>query len=563
MKRLLRKRDENVDFWQSAVDLLLALLLVLLLILSLLLLYLKQVPENDFRGWWGGGASDNGVYQGDYYQETTTQSDFNGYDGRGAGWGGGAGVYQSESYHDRYPLPTSTTGLGDEWGKSAVYVNVIDAETLRAIRKEGITFELYEQYGGSENMNIENRSQLRGGIRYLNTYYPEKITYKTFDTTEYGNFYLPEKIEQGWYYFKEITEPEGYDGTDVVFFNVDNVYDWPDPYVVSVALYPSRNYIRVKLTDSETGEAITSGSFKVTASEDIVTSDGTVRYVKNEEVTTFLNGSKEDGTGHSEELYLGKYNISSSETPRYYASIDDSMEITVAKKNGLEPEVQSLVCEKTAINVYLTDDVTGAGLDGAVFSLISDSGEARTETTDGSGHINFTNLDKNVTYTVAEQTAPAEYKKSDESFTFRVDEGGRIEGAAKARLNITNFIPRVSISMDDMILRGPATGLNLTLYNSAGQAVRSWTSGATSENINNLPAGDYYILINEKAGSRRNFTIADDQAINEVNFSVVTMQSVLTVAAAIFAGLLILFFVITLLSRILKKGNKRSAKNDQ
>ena len=72
-------------------------------------------------------------------EETTTQSP-----------GGGGGWY----------------GYGfDEGIKSAVLAEIVDEETGKIIPIEGVTFELYET----------NRS-----LQILNTYYPNKISYRDF-----------------------------------------------------------------------------------------------------------------------------------------------------------------------------------------------------------------------------------------------------------------------------------------------------------------------------------------------------------------------------------------------
>ena len=134
---------------------------------------------------------------------------------------------------------------------------MIDGETGRAVRRAGIAFELYEEQIKGDG----------GAKRFLNTYYPEKIEYRSYATTEAGVFYLPEKIEQGHYYFKQITELAGYDPAETAYFDVDDSYDWPDPFVVSIEVFPSKNIIPVRLTDADTGEPIPDGTFRITAAE--------------------------------------------------------------------------------------------------------------------------------------------------------------------------------------------------------------------------------------------------------------------------------------------------------
>ena len=67
---------------------------------------------------------------------------------------------------------------------------------------------------------------------------------------------------------------------EAVQFDLDDIYDWPDPYVVSIEVSPSKNVIPITIEDMETHEPIQDGTFKVNAAEDIITADESVRYTK-------------------------------------------------------------------------------------------------------------------------------------------------------------------------------------------------------------------------------------------------------------------------------------------
>ena len=125
-----------------------------------------------------------------------------------------------------------------------------------------------------------------GALQILNTYYPEKISYREYETTEEGVFYLLEKIYQGDYFFRELNEPEGYDAAGDTYFNLDKMYDWPDPFVVQIRVSPSKNVIRVQMSDLLSKDPVGGGTFQVRAAEDVATLDGTVRYIAGQLVDT-------------------------------------------------------------------------------------------------------------------------------------------------------------------------------------------------------------------------------------------------------------------------------------
>lgn len=537
-----KRRDHNeIDYWQSNTDLMSALVLVLLLIIMLLILYLMQIPENDKpdlekgdsynvdnelgddegNSYYhpdgesyengGGGGGDTGEEEGE--EEEGDEED----DGNGSG-GSGTGVGTDPQYKYEYPLPTHN---GRTWNKAAVFATVVDEETGRAIREAGLTFELYEE-------QIEGDG---GALRFLNTYYPVKTEYRDYETTEEGVFYLPEKIEEGHYYFKQITGLEGYDLAEAVHFDLDNIYDWPDPYVVSIEISPSKNIIPITIEDMETHEPLSDGTFAVVASEDIITADNSMRYAKNETADTVL--FDEEGYGESKELYLGKYAVVQEKIPQYYVGVKHTTEVEVEKKDGSVPEALKFLCEKTKIRLNLTDDFyKNVKLEGADFSLICKSHPELSQTakTDKDGEIVFTNLEKNCTYTLKQVSAPEKYKFDSDGLEIFVDESGRIENEAEISYNLTNFIARVSVSAKDRLFGKTVSDVNMALYDSHDSKISTWTANGSEKIFENLPAGDYYILVNGEKEKKYEFKASDDIAMQEVVVAVMTMQNIVVIA---------------------------------
>lgn len=235
MKRHRQKPNEEYNFWQPATDMMSGLVFVLVLIIALLGLYLlsdytgyEEASSVSSEGPSSSGTGWNNNDPGGWY-----------YDG-GTGDGDGDGNGQ----FDQQIIQTGGGGgYGEDGIKTAVFVEVVDDETERRIPEAGVTFELYR----TDTTHLQN-----GSLQTLNTYYPEKINYRDYETTEEGVFYLPEKIWQGSYYFHELTEPEGYDAAGDTYYDVNRMYDWPDPYVVQIRLSPCKNIIRIQMNDAET-----------------------------------------------------------------------------------------------------------------------------------------------------------------------------------------------------------------------------------------------------------------------------------------------------------------------
>ena len=562
-----RKSHSEINYWQSNTDMMTGLVLILVLIILLLILYLMQIPEDTLPdaeegdgytvdNQLGDAMDDDYDAGGDY--DNDDDDDWDGAGGRDGGEeeyeeeenededdesGGGGGDDYGGDYEFPYP-PTS----GDEWGKAAVYATVVDEETGRAIRQAGITFELYEEEGGDDG----------GSLRFLNTYYPEKKEYRNYATTEAGVFYLPEKIDEGNYYFKQISEVEGYDLAEAVNFEIDDVYDWPDPYVVSIAISPAKNIIPGELADVETQHPIPDGTFKVTAAEDIITSDETLRYAKEETADTI--SMDEDGRGQSKELYLGSYIVSQDEIPKYYASIESTAERTVEEKDGSTPAAVKFSCEKTKIELSLSDEVyTSQKLEGAEFTLTCENyPELDQEAeTDANGELVFTDLEKNRTYKLRQISAPDDYRFDDAAVEITVTEDGRIDGETKASFEFTNYIPRVNINVTDKLMNKPVSDYSLSLYREDGELIRTWTTNGTDVTFENLSGGGYYILLNGDEEKKYEFDFSEDEALQEFSVSVWTMQNIIVIligCGAVLTGMAAAIVIIR------KKIKKRSGK---
>lgn len=551
MKTRKRRQDPDAEynFWQPATDMMSTLVYVLLLIIALLGLYLLsdytglEEPsssseeaassgwhDDDYDGWHDGGADDDpGDGDGDgRYDQQIIQT------------GGGGGGYDEDGV------------------KAAVFAELIDEETERRIQEAGVRFELYR---------TDTAHLINGSLQTLNTYYPEKISYREYETTGEGTFYLPEKIWQGSYYFRQLSEPEGYDAAADTYYDVGRMYDWPEPYIVQIRVAPCKNIIRLQMNDAETQQPVGGGTFRVIAAEDIITKDGTVRYTQGQQVDTIT--CDETGYGESVELYLGKYTVQQQSSPNYYTTMQQDLDAEVEKKNGSDPELHKIDTEKTRILLNVTDELTSSALEGAVFTVANRrTGTTQTVATDESGQIRLTDLDKSTTYLIREQQAPGNYRPDDTDRTVIVAADGRIDGAGSTTLDITNRLLRVSISAVDTVLRSNTEGEQLSLYDEQDQLIRSWTSSDSGQLFTDLTEGSYYVVRGkaDPANARKYpFTVQDTASTQNWTVPVFTLRSAvaLAVLAVVAAGVVwLLVFLWGILARR-RKARKAAAAQDE
>lgn len=521
------KNDKNhteIDFWQSNTDLMSAFALMMLLLIMLLILYLMQIPENIS----ADGEANQGFLVDDELGDRTDEAyhypEQNGrgeeesgeytkspgqIDGGEAGAGTALGFDQQ--FYGEYPLPTSS----GKWSKAAVYATVVDQETGRAVRTKGMTFELYEE-------QIKNGG---GALRLLNTYYPVKVEFHNYETTKEGGFYLPEKIEEGHYYFKQITGPEGYDLAEAERFSIDDAYDWPDPYMVSVKISPSKNVISIALEDGSTGDPIQGGTFKINAAADIITADQSVRYAKHELADTVTLDA--NGRGESRELYLGAYTVTQDEIPPYYAGIPQGVEAQVKKKGENPPEELVFTCEKTEIRVQLADELyANRKLEGVEFLLRCEGRPelSKSGVTDQNGEVTFTDLEKDVMYSLSQNSVLDGYRHRGNPVEIFVSEQGLIDGQTFVSLPLTNYVARVRIEAKDKLFGKPVSNVNLALYNSSGALVRTWTSNGSAQTLEDLPGGAYYVILDGDKSKRFDYEISEDVALQEFSAALWTME---------------------------------------
>ena len=230
-----------------------------------------------------------------------------------------------------------------------------DAETGKTIPYAGAGFQIYDPSGNKVTMTFT---------------YPAPTTIDTFYTDADGQLVTPEKLEYGkGYSLVEVQAPYGYvlDSTPVSF-DVTEENATQEGTIKLVKVEKPNMAQKGTISVEKTGEVffgvnvsgeegkdviyqpvykikgLTGATYEITADEDVVTPDGTLRYHKGDVVDTIT--TDEDGTAKSKELYLGKYTVAETKAP----------EGMVINKDGHQVELtyagQDVAVTETATSFY-------------------------------------------------------------------------------------------------------------------------------------------------------------------------------------------------------------------
>lgn len=206
--------------------------------------------------------------------------------------------------------------------ESYIKIVKVDAETGKVIPLAGAGFRLYRPDGSLITQTFT---------------YPEVTTIDTFYTNSDGYLITPEMLEYGTgYSLMEVSAPYGYTlNSEPVYFAVtaDNATEENAVTVVEVTKpnTAQKGVIRISksgevffsVTEADgiyqpvfTVKGLAGAVYELTAAEDIITPDGTLRYAAGEVVDTVT--TDETGLAESKPLYLGKYEVREITAPTGY-----------------------------------------------------------------------------------------------------------------------------------------------------------------------------------------------------------------------------------------------------
>ena len=258
--------------------------------------------------------------------------------------------------------------------KSAVEIVKKDAETGKIIPASGIGFK------------VRNTDTGEYIVQHIN--YPTPTDIDTYYTDVTGKLMMPEKLPYGNYEIIEQCTAYGYvlDSAPIAF-KVDG-----SKTVVTVEKHnmPQKGIVNISKSGEVFFSAVESdgvysfvfadkglagAAYEITAAEDIITPDGTLRYAKGAVVDTVT--TDENGSAASKPLYLGKYTVRETKAPYGMVLNDEakSVELTYA---GETVEVTETAAEfynehqkaEVSLSKILGKDETfGIGNNGEILSV--------------------------------------------------------------------------------------------------------------------------------------------------------------------------------------------------
>ena len=344
-----------------------------------------------------------------------------------------------------------------------------DAETGKTIPYAGAGFQIYDPAGNKVTMTFT---------------YPTPTTIDTFYTDADGQLVTPEKLEYGkGYSLVEVQAPYGYvlDSTPVSF-DVTEENATQEGTIKLVKVEKPNMAQKGTISVEKTGEVffgvnvsgeegkdviyqpvykikgLAGATYEITADEDVVTPDGTLRYHKGDVVDTIT--TDEDGTAKSKELYLGKYTVTETKAPEGMVINKDGhqVELTYAGQEAAVTETAtSFYNERQKVKISLEkvleqDETFGIGkndeLKNISFGLyakediVSESGTVIP----ADGLIEIIGLAKDGTATVAtdlpfgsyyikEMATDEHYILNDEQYAFTFDYAGQDTETVEIKVN--------------------------------------------------------------------------------------------------------------------------------
>ena len=309
------------------------------------------------------------------------------------------------------------------------YIKIVkkDAETGNTIPYAGAGFQIYDPNGKLVTMTFT---------------YPEVTTIDTFYTTADGDLITPQTLEYGkGYSLVEVQAPYGYVlNSEPVYFDVVQENSEEESGITVIEVVRSNMAQKGTITVEKSGEVFSSVAgdkglyqpifsvsglegavYEITAAEDIVTLDGTVRANKGEVVDTVTTGK--DGTAKSKELYLGKYEVKEITAPYGMVLNEEvhSVELVYAGQNvDVTETATSFYNERQRVEIDLIkslaiDEAYGIGKNGEIFDVTfglyaaEELTAADGKTIPADGLIAEVSLNENMTAVIAEKIPFGKY----------------------------------------------------------------------------------------------------------------------------------------------------------
>lgn len=292
-----------------------------------------------------------------------------------------------------------------------------------------------------------------------------------------------EDSEGGKFKVVETKNPAGYTGT------WEHEFVAKDEGVVTLTLDATNARKTGQITITKTGEnnkKLSGAVFEIKAAKDIKTAGGTTLVAANTVVDTVTTDG--NGSAASKQLELGQYIVKEKTAPDGY--VLDTTEHAVTLDDSHTSVNVAVQNQKNAIVLQKVSKNDGTVMEGVTFHLWNDDKSYdKTQKTDSNGRITIDGV-KDGTWHYQETATKDGYVLDNAVKDFTVSDG-KVNGQSNLTITVENDYTKLDLAKVDSGTGENISGAKLSLLDSNGRLVESWTSGSTPHRIEKLKPGRY------------------------------------------------------------------------
>lgn len=292
-----------------------------------------------------------------------------------------------------------------------------------------------------------------------------------------------EDSEGGKFKVVETKNPAGYTGT------WEHEFVAKDEGVVTLTLDATNARKTGQITITKTGEnnkKLSGAVFEIKAAKDIKTAGGTTLVAANTVVDTVTTDG--NGSAASKQLELGQYIVKEKTAPDGY--VLDTTEHAVTLDDSHTSVNVAVQNQKNAIVLQKVSKNDGTVMEGVTFHIWNDDKSYdKTQKTDSNGRITIDGV-KDGTWHYQETATKDGYVLDNAVKDFTVSDG-KVNGQSNLTITVENDYTKLDLAKVDSGTGENISGAKLSLLDSNGRLVESWTSGSTPHRIEKLKPGRY------------------------------------------------------------------------
>lgn len=289
--------------------------------------------------------------------------------------------------------------------------------------------------------------------------------------------------EGGKFKVVETKNPAGYTGTWEHEFTAEK------EGVVTLTLDATNARKTGQITITKTGEnnkKLSGAVFEIKAAKDIKTAGGTTLVAADTVVDTVTTDG--NGSAASKQLELGQYIVKEITAPDGY--VLDTTEHAVTLDDSHTSVNVAVQNQKNAIVLQKVSKNDGTVMEGVTFHIWNDDKSYdKTQKTDSNGRITIDGV-KDGTWHYQETATKDGYVLDNAVKDFTVSDG-KVNGQSNLTITVENDYTKLDLAKVDSGTGENISGAKLSLLDSNGRLVESWTSGSTPHRIEKLKPGQY------------------------------------------------------------------------